>query len=325
MTAPQVDETPIDIPGVTDMALATPAGPADVRPVEIEELPTCNDQSENECKGKKHTEACVKNGVTGTCDAVYPTSECICRTFWAVIGAVRGGFNRIPELSRAAGMVERLQEFEGLQETLPGVHFGDRVQLQQVSFAFGGNPVFTNLNLEPALGERILVLGANGTGKSTLAHLLCGLLQPGSGSAATLPLERISAIIQPYDFIPGTVRDNVEHATAVSSPPQRILELAQCLGIVDSLDKNPSELSAGQRKRLEILMVLLKPADLYVLDEPLAGIDVESKNEIMQAVFETTHSKTLLVILHGDEQFHSRFDRVLDLTELSTSFYNEPK
>ncbi len=80
VTAPQVDVTPIDIPGVTDMAVATPAGPIEVEPIDVDRLPTCNDQSENECKGKKHTEACVKNGVTGTCDAVYPSNECICRT-----------------------------------------------------------------------------------------------------------------------------------------------------------------------------------------------------------------------------------------------------
>ena len=80
VVAPKVDTTPVHIPGVTDMAVATPAGPIEVEPVDGEELPVCNDQSENECKGKKHTEACVKTGVTGTCDAVYPSHECICRT-----------------------------------------------------------------------------------------------------------------------------------------------------------------------------------------------------------------------------------------------------
>jgi ABC-type multidrug transport system ATPase subunit len=88
------------------------------------------------------------------------------------------------------------------------------------------------------------------------------------------------------------------------------------LGIGECLDKDPVELSAGQRKRLEILMVLMKPADLYIIDEPLSGIDVGSKSRIMQAIFETTEGRTLMVIMHGDAEFHGRFDRVLDLSRL---------
>lgn len=89
----------------------------------------------------------------------------------------------------------------------------------------------------------------------------------------------------------------------------------RALGLTDCLEKDPSELSAGQRKRLEILMVLLKAADLYVVDEPLAGIDVGSKEGVMQAIMASTKGKILLVIMHGDSEFYDHFDRVLDLTQ----------
>jgi ABC-type multidrug transport system fused ATPase/permease subunit len=234
--------------------------------------------------------------------------------FWGVISAVRGSFNRIPELSRASGMVERLKEFEDIREQLSSVQYSDNVSMDRVDFGFNKQSIFSGLVLVPQKGERILVIGPNGCGKSTLAHLLCGLLQPTSGVTTTLPLERISAIIPPYDFVPGTVRDNLEQG-----PPERTEEfdrLSRILGITSSLEKDPSELSAGQRKRLEICMVLLKKADLYVVDEPLAGIDVESKDGIMRSILETTEGKILLVIMHGDAQFHHQFDRVLDLTQL---------
>lgn len=236
--------------------------------------------------------------------------------FWAVMGAVRGVFGLVPDLSRASGMVERLKEFEEIESDLSGLRYSDTVNLDRVSFGFNGQNVFSELDLAPKEGERILIVGPNGCGKSTLAHLVAGLLQPTSGVTTTYPLERISAVIVPYDFVPGTVRDNLGFAGLEQT--EHLQRLSRELGLTDSLDKDPSELSAGQRKRLEIVMVLLKAADLYIIDEPLAGIDVGSKPTVMQAILEGTKGKTLLVIMHGDSEFYDHFDRVLDLGRLGT-------
>jgi len=236
--------------------------------------------------------------------------------FWAVMGAVRGVFGLAPELSRASGMVERLKEFEQLEVSTSGVCYSDTVHLDRVSFDYNGQNVFSDFVFVPKAGERILIVGPNGSGKSTLAHLVTGLLQPTSGATTTFPLERISAAILPYDFIPGTVRDNVEFAGPEQS--ERLQKLSRELGVTEFLEKDPSELSTGQRKRLEILMVLLKAADLYIVDEPLAGVDVDSKVKVMQAILDSTKGKTLLVIMHGDSEFYDHFDRVLDLARLAT-------
>lgn len=235
--------------------------------------------------------------------------------FWAVMGAVRGVFALTPELARASGLVERLQEFEGLEAEPVGIRLGDEVALERVDFAYNGHNVLSGLSLAPKPGEHVLVVGPNGSGKSTLAHLVTGLLAPSAGAVSTLPLGRISAVILPYDFVPGTVRDNLGFVAAEQA--ERRDRLSQELGITESLEKDPCELSAGQRKRLEILMVLLKPADLYVIDEPLAGIDVGGKAGIMRAILDATRGKTLMVIMHGDAEYHHHFDRVLDFSRLS--------
>lgn len=232
--------------------------------------------------------------------------------FWTVMSATRGVFGLVPELSRASGMVERLKEFEGLESDLSRIRCSNSVRLDKVSIAFNGRSVFSELSLEPKPGERILIVGPNGSGKSTLAHLMTGLLQSDSGLTTTFTLDRISAVILPYEFVPGTVRDNL--AFCGPEETERFSRLVRELDIAESMGKDPYELSAGQRKRLEILMVLLKPADLYIIDEPLAGIDVGSKARIMQAILESTQGKTLLVIMHGDSEFHVQFDRVLDLS-----------
>lgn len=242
--------------------------------------------------------------------------------FWAVMGAVRGLFGLVPEMSRANGMVERLHEFEELETTLSSVRYADSVRLDRVTFGYGETSVFSNFDLAPRKGERVLVLGPNGSGKSTLAHLVAGLLQPTLGLTTTLPLEAVSAVILPYDFVPGTVRENLEFAGADGAA--RLQELAYRLGVTAILDKDPLELSAGQRKRLEVLMVLLKQAELYILDEPLAGIDIDSKREVMETIMEATEGKSLMVIMHGDSEFHASFDRALDLSRLATVMPEKP-
>lgn len=234
--------------------------------------------------------------------------------FWGVMGAVRGIFGRIPDLSRASGMAERLQEFEGIEESLTGIEHADTVRLDRVTFAYDRQDVLSELALSLEAGERIVVLGPNGCGKSTLAHLVAGLLQPATGATTTLPIDRVSAILPPYEFVPGTARENLAFAAADS---ERMERLTHALGIPDLLDMDPSQYSAGQRKRLEILMVLAKPADLYILDEPLAGIDVASKLSIMDAIFEATKGRMLLLIMHGDSEFHGQFDRIVDLTPVT--------
>ncbi|MEW6208349.1 MAG: ABC transporter ATP-binding protein [Acidobacteriota bacterium] len=232
--------------------------------------------------------------------------------FWTVMGSVREIFSLVPETSRIVGLIERIKEFEELDSRPVNIKHSDYVKLERVSFAYNGDNVFRNFDFAPRKGEKILIVGPNGSGKSTLAHLIAGLLEPASGTATTFPLERISAVIFPYDFIPGTVKDNLSF-TRSPSAEEKFGRLSSDLGLVDQLEKDPSELSAGQRKKLEVMMGLVKEADVYLFDEPLAGIDVDSKDKVMGEIFRNTEDKTLIVIMHGDAKFHKLFDRVIDL------------
>src|SRR6185436_10873975 len=96
----------------------------------------------------------------------------------------------------------------------------------------------------------------------------------------------------------------------------RAERLAAVLGLDGLLGQDPGDLSEGERRKFEILMTLGKEADFYILDEPLASIDTASKEVVMNAIFEATSGKALLVILHGDERFYDRFDRRIDISGL---------
>ena len=232
--------------------------------------------------------------------------------FWLVIGASRDVFEKVPELSRIVGAVERIMEFEEEAEVQRDVQYSSHIQLDDVSFAYNGHKTLRNLNLETCRGEKILIVGQNGSGKSTLAHLMAGFLYPTTGKLRTLPLDKISAIIFPCDFIPGSVMDNVDF-DRLGNRKALFEELTMELGLTHQLDKDPIELSAGQRKKLELIMGLLKEAEVYIFDEPLSGIDVESKDKIIKAMFQNTKDKTLIVIMHGDDQFHYLFDKKIEL------------
>ncbi|MCK5582469.1 MAG: hypothetical protein KAI33_01695, partial [Elusimicrobiales bacterium] len=64
---------------------------------------------------------------------------------------------------------------------------------------------------------------------------------------------------------------------------------------------------AGQKKKVEVVMGLMKNAGLYVFDEPLANVDEESKGKIMKHIFDRSKNSALIVIMHGDNKFHEQF------------------
>lgn len=240
------------------------------------------------------------------------------QSFWGVIGSIRGFFSLFPEISRLVGSVERLIEFEEITCERPNLIESDFVRLNQVSFSYDQRAILGNVSFTLISGERILVVGPNGSGKSTLIHLIAGVLSPSFGKVNTFPLSRISAIIYPSEFIPGSIADNMSFLSS-GSERHRFDEICVRFGLHTEIDKDPIELSAGQRKRLEIMMGLVKEADIYIFDEPLAGIDIESKEVIMNEIFRFTKDKILIVVMHGDEQFHGGFDRRIDLNSREPS------
>lgn len=234
--------------------------------------------------------------------------------YWQVLGSVRSLFSLVPELSRLCGSVERLKEFGEIDSILKNLMRSNTVSLKQVEFGYDEKIVISTTNLNFEFGEKVLIVGPNGSGKSTLAHLISGLLSPSSGNLTTLALSKISAVIYPSDFIPGSVRDNLSFAVS-EDEKNRFEYLSRQFSLDHHLDKDPSELSAGQRKKLEIMMGLVKESDVYVFDEPLAGIDISSKETVMNEIFKYTDGRILIVIMHGDEHFHRFFDRKIDLGE----------
>lgn len=235
--------------------------------------------------------------------------------FWIAVGNMRTLVQKIPEISRNSIALQRLAEFcAPAGAGRPAREGSATITLEGVGFSYGDKKVVSELNLSVGKGERLLLSGRNGSGKSTVANILSGFLDPQTGTVQTLGIARTSACITPHNFIPGSVRDNL--GCDRLDPQKRIYldALLEEFSLSEHLEKDPAQLSAGQKKKVEVVTGLIKDAGLYVFDEPLANVDAESKSNIMKRIFERAKDSALIVIMHGDDEFRENFDRTMVLS-----------
>lgn len=222
--------------------------------------------------------------------------------FWRAVTAISEFLAPFAELKRYFTIVERIYEFEK-EEKILYFEKGENVVLENVCFSYDEKEVLNNFSLEIKKGEKILITGPNGSGKTTIANIISGLLKPSKGKVI-LP-ERISSLTLPFEFPLLKLKE---------FPVKR--ELLNKFGLIEFLEKNPDELSAGQKQKFAISLTLSKDADLYIFDEPLTNLDKESTPVVMKEILEETKNKTLVVIMHKGEEFYNHFNRIIDLGEI---------
>jgi ATP-binding cassette subfamily B protein len=236
--------------------------------------------------------------------------------FWKIINAGTSLIAQFSALAKVTAQVDRLLEFESLRrdEAEEQRCNHDSVELEGVGVDIGAKRILEKIDLAIARGDRLLILGPNGSGKSTLANVITGFVRPSGGAVKRPGRDRITALLTPFHFIPGTLKDNVNFDSLDGDGQALFLRLA---GSFDLADKCGVDLTAsfseGEKKKAQIIMTLLKDADFCVFDEPFANLDVSSKRKTMEIILEETRGKGLVMIMHGDDQFHGHFQRVFHL------------
>jgi len=201
------------------------------------------------------------------------------------------------------------------------------LELDRVRFSYEkGRDFINDISFGLSEGEFVGLLGANGSGKSTIMKLGCGILKPSSGIVSlwgkgiqTLNnrdrAKLISYLPQTLDIIvPFTVRELVSMGLYPYDipPAMSVDEALDVAGLADKAGAHLTDLSGGERRRTFIAMTLVQGAGLLLLDEPLANLDIKYQIELVRLLKKLRETRNIAVVmaLH-DINIALQFDTVM--------------
>jgi energy-coupling factor transport system ATP-binding protein len=186
----------------------------------------------------------------------------------------------------------------------------DVVRLESVSFAYaGGPPVLVEQSLTLRRGEVVVLVGPNGVGKTTIAKLATGLLQPGAGRVVRWG----RAAYLPQDPGRYLVSETALQEVALAAGDVRARSALATLGLELFSARHPRDLSSGERERLALATVVAVDPDLLVLDEPTRGVDPERKLELAALLRAQAAGRATLVVTHDRSFATAVADRTVAL------------
>lgn len=185
------------------------------------------------------------------------------------------------------------------------------LRLENVRFGYGrGEPVIDGLSLEIPAGSRLCLMGASGEGKTTLLRLLLGLEKPQRGRIIRREGLRCAAVFQEDRLLPWlTAAENA----ALFSDGETARRLLEELGLADSMELLPEELSGGMKRRVALARALAFPFDLLVLDEALTGLDGENRARCLALIDRVVGKRTLVLATHNREEAEALGAEVIQL------------
>jgi ABC-type lipoprotein export system ATPase subunit len=211
------------------------------------------------------------------------------------------------------------------------------------SFAQPGGGTLTVLDLPEFhidAGQQLALIGQSGGGKTTLLHLISGLLVPDRGSIQIdgIELTRLSEqgrdrfragaigyVFQTFNLLPAfSAIENVRLGMTFGTgeyPHSRAQELLDRVGLSDRADYKPRQLSVGQQQRVSIARALAGNPKLLLADEPTANVDPASAEIVLDLIGNTCREEgiALLMVTH-DMEIASKFDRIEKLDEINKAF-----
>lgn len=219
------------------------------------------------------------------------------------------------------------------------------IRIENVYKAYGSEDTLVkaldNVSLSVNKGEFVAIVGSSGSGKSTLLHILGGVDSPDSGKIfiqgedisqytedelALFRRRKVGLVYQFYNLIPNlSIEKNISLPLILDKPlifnkqkidKDKLMNLAEKLGIKNKLNSFPHELSGGQQQRAAIARSLIYAPALLLADEPTGNLDRKNTDEIMSLLQYThkTYNQTILMVTH-DERLALSASRIVELSD----------
>jgi len=213
------------------------------------------------------------------------------------------------------------------------------IKMEHLKKSFGNNHVLRDINLVINKGENLAILGQSGTGKSVLIKCIVGLVEIDDGKLFIYgkniselkekelieTQKKVGFLFQSgalYDSM--TVRENLEfplrkqlHSIPKDKLESIVQEALHDVGLDEAIDKTPSELSGGMRKRLGLARTLILKPEIMLYDEPTTGLDPITSKEISNLILEVQkkYNTTSVIITHDIECTRLTANRIIVLKD----------
>ena len=219
------------------------------------------------------------------------------------------------------------------------------IRIENVYKAYGSEDTLVkaldNVSLSVNKGEFVAIVGSSGSGKSTLLHILGGVDSPDSGKIfiqgedisqytedelALFRRRKVGLVYQFYNLIPNlSIEKNITLPLILDKPlifnkqkidKDKLMNLAEKLGIKNKLNSFPHELSGGQQQRAAIARSLIYSPALLLADEPTGNLDRKNTDEIMSLLqyAHKIYNQTILMVTH-DEHLALSASRIVELSD----------
>ncbi|WP_309397673.1 ABC-F family ATP-binding cassette domain-containing protein [Cerasicoccus maritimus] len=191
------------------------------------------------------------------------------------------------------------------------------VEIHDIFKSYGDIKVFKGLSLRIDRGDRIAVVGVNGAGKSTLARILAGVepiesgeIDRGVNTVTGYFAQQQAEELDPKNTVQEEVEKSIDHATNPDANPRAALGAMLFSG--QAQQKSISVLSGGERNRVALAKMLMKPANFIILDEPTNHLDIRSKEVLQDAI--KLFPGTMILVSHDRDFLDPVVTKVLEIS-----------
>lgn len=185
------------------------------------------------------------------------------------------------------------------------------IKINELKKSFGDKVIFNGFSAKFDKGTKTLISGSSGIGKTTLLRIIAGLESYDGGDVSLPESAEIAIMFQEPRLLPWM--NVIRNVNSVLQKPDigKAVQILEELRLENELEAMPSELSGGMKRRVSLARTLLFPADIYLFDEPFAGLDPAISKIAADVLFRHTEGKTVVIVSHDKSMLDDNINTII--------------